>query len=91
MAGEEDGGAVVSFVAEQFRRLNARLDKLEARVDERFDRLEDRVGQVERRLTASTHLEQGLVAHMASLHESMDNFRATSVAFDKRLASLEAR
>ncbi len=91
MNGQDDGGEVVSFIAEQFRRLNGRFDTLQERMDERFDRLEDRVGQVERRLTASTHLEQGLVAHMASLHESMDNFRATTVAFDKRLASLEAR
>ncbi len=91
MSEQGEGGEVVSFIAEQFRRLNARFDSFERRMEERFDRLEDRVAQVERRLTASTHLEQGLVAHMASLHESMDNFRATSVAFDKRLAAIEAR
>jgi len=91
MAEPGEGGEVVSFMAEQFRRLNTRLDALEMRMDERFDRLEDRVAQVERRLTASTHLEQGLVAHMASLHESMDNYRATTVAFDKRLAAVEVR
>ena len=85
--GEEVSGEVVNFMAEQFKRLHIRFDA----IDERLGRLEDRVAQVERRLTASTHLEQGLVAHMASLHESMDNFRATSVSFDKRLAALEAR
>ena len=83
----EDSGEVVSFIAEQFKRVHARFDSL----DERFDRLEERVGQVERRLTASTHLEQGLVAHMASLHESMDQFRATTVSFDKRIMALETR
>ncbi len=87
MAGEGENGEVVSFIAEQFKRLHARFDIL----DQRLDRIEERVAQVERRLTASTHLEQGLVAHMASLHESMDNFRATTVSFDKRLAALEAR
>ena len=89
MAGEgkELSGEVVNFMAEQFKRLHVRFDA----IDERLGRLEDRVAQVERRLTASTHLEQGLVAHMASLHESMDSFRATSVSFDKRLAALEAR
>ena len=85
MAEQQGGGEVLSFLAEQFRRVHERFDSLERR----FDRLEDRVAQVERRLTASTHLEQGLVAHMASLHESMDNFRATTVAFDKRLTALE--
>ena len=53
--------------------------------------LKSELGQVERRLTASTHLKQGLVAHMASLHESMDHFRATTVAFERRLAAVEAR
>ncbi|MDO6412927.1 hypothetical protein Q4F19_00885 [Sphingomonas sp. BIUV-7] len=89
MAEEREGGEVVNFISEQFRRLNLRLDNFEARFDERMDRLEERVAQVERRLTASSHLEQGIVAHLASLHDSMDNFRATSVSFDKRLATLE--
>ena len=80
-------GEVLSFMAAQFKRLNERFDS----VDAQLERLEERVGQVERRLTASTHLEQGLVAHMASLHESMDQFRATTVAFDRRLAAMEAR
>jgi chromosome segregation ATPase len=82
----DESGEVVSFMAEQFKRLHTRFDT----VDERMVRLEERVGQVERRLTASTHLEQGLVAHMASLHESMDNFRATVVDLDRRLAKLES-
>ncbi|WP_174273594.1 hypothetical protein [Sphingomonas bacterium] len=84
----------MSFIAEQFRRLNMRLDKIEAhleRLDDRMNRLEDRMAQVERRLSASAHLEQGIVANLASLHESMDSFRATSVAFDRRIAMLETR
>ena len=91
MSEQGEGGEVISFMAEQFRRLIGRLDSLQQRMDERFDRLEERGAQVERRLTASAHLEQGLVAHMASLHESMDNFRATTVAFDRRLTALEVR
>ena len=94
MAEEGGAGEVVSFIAEQFKRLNMRLDKIEThleRLDDRMNRLEDRMSQVERRLSASSHLEQGIVANLASLHESMDSFRATSVAFDPRLAVLEAR
>ncbi|MGR6328095.1 hypothetical protein ACU5AX_03415 [Sphingomonas sp. XXL09] len=77
----------ISFIAEQFKRMNARFDTMV----ERFDRVDERLAQIERRLTASTHLEQGLVAHMASVHESMDNFRANMVAMDRRVAGLEAR
>ncbi|WP_140870249.1 hypothetical protein [Sphingomonas oligophenolica] len=82
---EEDN--TISFLAEQFRRINARFDEM----GERFDRVDERLAQIERRLTASTHLEQGLVAHMASVHESMDNFRANMAAIDRRVAGLEAR
>lgn len=77
----------LSFIAEQFRRVNARFDEMR----ERFDRVDHRLAQIKRRLTASTHLEQGLVAYMASIHESMDNFRANMAAMDRRVAGLEAR
>jgi hypothetical protein len=85
MAEEQDN--TISFMAEQFRRVHARFDQ----VDARLDRLEERVAQVERRITATTHLEQGLVGHLASLHESMDNFKAGMVAMDRRMSAVEAR
>ena len=74
--------------------LGARLDKIEARLDRIEDRLtkvEDWMGQIERRITASTRLEHGVVGNLASLHESMDNYKAGMLAVDRRLAALEAR
>ncbi len=84
MAEQEN---VVSFFSQQVKRVHARFDTL----DEWFIRREARVAQVERRLMASTHFEPGLVAHMASPHERMDNFRASTMSFDRRIAALETR
>jgi hypothetical protein len=77
----------LSFVTEQFQRLNVRFDKFE----ERMDKIELRLGNVERRLTASTHFEQSVLAHLASVHNSIDNPRADLTGMDKRVIGLEAR
>ncbi|HEX8418614.1 MAG TPA: hypothetical protein VF638_01220 [Sphingomonas sp.] len=77
----------LSFVTEQFRRLNVRFDKFE----ERMDKIELRLGNVERRLTALTHFEQSVLAHLASVHNSIDNLRADLTGMDKRVIGLEAR
>lgn len=92
MAGEgEGGGEVVSFVAEQFRRLNARLDETERRLNERFDRLEARMEHLERRQTASMHFEQSVLAHLTGINERLDNLRAELLGIDRRVVALEAR
>ena len=78
---------VISMIGEQFRRLNLRFDKL----DEKMEKLEQRLGNVERRLTASTHFEQSVLAHLASVHESIDNLRADLVGIDRRVGTMEGR
>ena len=73
--------------------LGVRLDKIEARLDrveDRITKIEDWMGQIERRITASTRLEHGVVGNLASLHESMDNYKAGMLAMDRRVTALEA-
>ncbi|MBV8973388.1 MAG: hypothetical protein JO290_13975, partial [Sphingomonadaceae bacterium] len=83
---EQDGGAeVVSFMAEQFKRLNERFDRLEARFDDRFKRLEERMDHLERRQTASMHFEQAVLAHLTGINERIDNLRGELLGFDRRL------
>ncbi len=91
MTEEGDGSEVVSFVAEQFKRLNARLDKLEERFDERFRRLEERMDHLERRQTASMHFEQSVLAHLTGINERLDNLRGELLGIDRRVKVLEAR
>lgn len=76
---------VVDFIGEQFRRLNARLDKS----DERLDKLDARIVNIERRLTAMHHFEQSIVAHVASIHSGIDNLRADFIGVEQRLTALE--
>lgn len=74
--------------------LHARMEKIEVRlerIEDRLTKIEDGMGQIERRLTASTRLEHGVVGNLASLHESMDNYKAGMLAVDRRLTALEAR
>lgn len=78
---------VVQFVGEQFRRLNARFDKFE----ERLDAIEGRIVNIERRLTAMSHFDQSIVAHVASIHSGVDNLRADFIGVERRVASVEAR
>jgi DNA-binding FrmR family transcriptional regulator len=78
---------VVNFIGEQFRRLNPRLDKME----ERLGRIEGQVVNVERRLTAMSHFDQSIVAHVASIHSGVDNLRADFIAVEQRLSAVEAR
>ena len=90
MAEDEESGAVVSFVAEQFRRLNVRLDTIEHRIDTFEHRMEDRLANIERRLSSQNQIEQSLIGHLASIHSSIDNLRADFVGVERRVKMLEA-
>ena len=98
MAEDGEGGEVVSFIAEQFRRLNVRLDKIEQRIDvieyriDTFEhRMEDRLANIERRLSSQNQIEQSLIGRLASIHSSIDNLRADFVGVERRVKALEAR
>ena len=81
----------VSFMAEQFRRLNARFDTLAERIDTMEGRIEDRLANIERRLSSQTQIEQSLIGHLASIHSSIDNLRADFVGVERRVKVLEVR
>jgi septal ring factor EnvC (AmiA/AmiB activator) len=61
-----------------------------AETNQRLDRLDERMAQLERRQTASTHFEQSVLAHLASIHESVDNLRAEMKGIERRVAKVEA-
>jgi chromosome segregation ATPase len=42
----------------------------------RMDKIETHLGNLERRQTASTHFEQSVLAHLAGIHESLDELRS---------------
>ena len=77
MADENE--SVVSFMGEQFRRLNARFDMLDQRFDSFEGKMEDRLANIERRLSSQNQIEQSLIGHLASIHSSIDNLRADFV------------
>ncbi|WP_174278405.1 hypothetical protein [Sphingomonas bacterium] len=80
----------VSFMAEQFRRLNSRFDEVERRLGTFEGKMEDRLANIERRLTSQTQIEQAMIGHLASIHASVDDLRAQFLGVDRRLSALEA-
>ena len=89
MANENE--SVVSFMGEQFRRLNARFDSLDQRFDTFEGKMEDRLANIERRLSSQNQIEQSLIGHLASIHSSIDNLRADFVGAERRVKALEAK
>ena len=87
----EDDDKVVDFIGEQFRRLNLRFDTLDQRIATLDNKVDTRLANVERRLTAQTHFEQSMVAHLASIHSGIDNLRADFIGVEQRMKVLEAR
>lgn len=62
-----------------------------AQVGVRLDKLEARMANLEKRQTASTHFEQSVLAHLASIHDSIDNLRGEMTGIDRRVTALERR
>ena len=78
------------FLTEMLRGIQASISDLRSYTEQRMDKLEERMGNLEKRQTASAHFEQSVLAHLASIHDSMDAFRAELVGFDRRFRVLEA-
>lgn len=60
------------------------------RIEYRLDKVEERMANLEKRQNASTHFEQAVLAHLASVHDSIDSLRGEMIAMDRRVAALEA-
>jgi prefoldin subunit 5 len=55
------------------------LKKLQANVagtNERMDKFEQHLTNLERRQTASVHFEKSVLAHLTSIHETLDELRS---------------
>ena len=76
-------------MAEDNRMLFEIMKKVQADVagtNQWIDRIDTHFGNLERRQTASTHFEQSVFAHLASIHEGLDGLR-----FDMRAVRGEMR
>jgi hypothetical protein len=51
--------------------------------------LQGRMGALERRQTAGNHLDESVIAHIAGVHESIDNLRAEVHRMNERLVDVE--
>ena len=61
-----------SFLAEMLRGVQSSVSE----TNRRMDKLETYMSGLERRQTASTHFEQSVLAHLASIHSSIDDFKS---------------
>lgn len=75
------------FVADMLRGIQSSIVDL----GQRISGVEQRMGNLERRQTASTHFEQSVLAHLASIHESVDGLRADLLGIDRRVRAVEGR
>ena len=91
MADEPDNA--ISFIGEQFRGLNGRLDGIDARlerVEGRLTRIEDRMEHLESRVSAVNHLAQSVLVEIAGINKRIANFSAEKLQVTRRLEALEA-
>ena len=75
------------FIAEMLRGIQSSIVDL----GNRMSGVEQRMTNLERRQTASTHFEQSVLAHLAGIHESIDNLRADLTGMDRRVRAVEGR
>ena len=57
----------------------------------RMDKIETHLGNLERRQTASTHFEQSVLAHLAGIHESLDELRSDMRAVRSEMRDVHHR
>ena len=79
-----------SFVFEILKKIQADVAQGFGKVDARFLHIEERMNDIEKRLTASMHFEQSVLAHLSSIHTSIAELRAQLTGFDRRVTALEA-
>ena len=82
------------FMVEMLRSIQSAV----AETNRRLEKMESNISGVERRQTASHHFEQSVLAHLASIHSSMDDLKADMRAVrgemrdvHNRLERVEAR
>ncbi len=57
----------------------------------RMDKIETHLTNLERRQTASTHFEQSVLAHLAGIHESLDELRSDMRAVRSEMRDVHDR
>ena len=83
-----------AFIVEMLRSIQSSVSE----TNRRMDKLETHMSGLERRQTASTHFEQSVLAHLASIHSSIDDLKSDMRAVrgemrdaHDRIERLEAR
>jgi chromosome segregation ATPase len=76
-----------AFMVELPRRIQGEI----VGTHQRLDKLEQHLSNLERRQTASTHFEQSVLAHMAGIHESLDELRSDMRAVRSEMRDVHSR
>lgn len=75
------------FIVEMLRGIQTAVTQ----TNQGLDKVESHMGNLERRQTASTHFEQSVLAHLAALHESMDEFKSDMRAVRSEMRDVHNR
>ena len=59
--------------------------------NQRMDKIETHLTNLERRQTATTHFEQSVLAHLAGIHESLDELRSDMRAVRGEMRDVHGR
>ena len=75
------------FIIEMLRGIQAAVTQ----TNQRLDKVESHMGNLERRQTASTHFEQSVLAHLAGIHESVDELKSDMRAVRGEMRDVHSR
>ena len=80
-----------NLIFEVLKRVQTDMAKGFADTNARMDRFEQHLSDLERRQTATTHFEQSVLAHLASIHGSMDELKADMRAVRSEMREVHGR
>jgi len=82
---------VQTMTFELLKRVQASIAELGQQLGGRIDSVEHRLIALERFQSASLHGQQSIMAHLAGIHEGVDDLKAHYRRLDQRMDALEAR
>ena len=80
-----------SFLAEMLRGIQTSIADLDKRMVSGLMSVDHRLVALERFQSASLHGQQSIMAHLAGIHEGVDDLKAHYRRLDQRMDAVEAR
>ncbi len=78
------------FMGEMLRGVQTSIADLDKRMQAGFADLDRRMIELERFQSAVLHSHQGIIAHLAGIHESVNDMKAHYRRLDQRMDAVEA-